>query len=458
VEPQITVLLIASGTVVLLAGVTTVTWLLGRLSQGATCPRLDREMERAWRKVAGLLEEAAVHQPVHRRPAVLTGRLDGFAVTVRYLPSEGGVRLDIDGGRLLPQSLRIRARQGVLGPGLTTGDVDFDSRVWVEGGEVVVAPLLDATTRALVGEEIARHAASLQYGRLTCVLSPTADADRLRGEIESSVALARRLVEPPDPLVRLATIAGSDPIAAVRLRALQVLVARWPDSTTTKVACEATIRDPDDELRLVAAIGRGGAGEATLADLAGAPHTSEDRAVRALRALGSRLPAERAVALVDDALRLGRRSLASQAIGALGRTGGPLAVSRLLALARGADFDAAVESVRALGATGAASAEATRVELLESGSGDMRAAAAAALGRLGTAAAVGPLRRVVDTHPLDLGLRGTVAGAIALIQERLTGAAPGQLSLAEGESGQLSLLPDGTGGRLSPVDPQDPQV
>jgi hypothetical protein len=444
-------LVAASGAVAALAAVAAATWLLDRLTRPPSHLRFGPGMVDAWRNA---LEEAAVHPPAHGRPATLRGKLHGFSVMLSQLPSEETARLDIDGGRRIPPGLQIGERQAALESGVPTGDAEFDSRVWVEGDEAVVAGLLDDTARSLIREKLSRRA-TLRDGHLilTC---PVGRADRLVGEIESGVALARRLVLPSDLPARLATIAGADPIPAVRLRALQVLVARWPGSHATRAARDAAIRDPDEEIRLVTAIELGAAGEGALADLAWSPQTSEQRAVRALRALASRVPAERIVALADDALRRGRRALASEAIGALGRAGGRLAVSRLCALAQGADFGAAVESVRALGTTADASAERALVALLGSGSLDMRVAAVVALGQVGTAAAVSPLRGLVDVHPLDVGLRKTAVASIALIQQRLTGAAPGQLSLASAEGGRLTLLTDAPAGSPSLADPEDP--
>jgi hypothetical protein len=73
------------------------------------------------------------------------------------------------------------------------------------------------------------------------------------------------------------------------------------------------------------------------------------------------------------------------------------------------------------------------------------AALTAALGRAGTTAAVAPLRAVVAAHPLDLGLRGSASEAIAAIQARADGAAPGQLALAGGEAGALAIADAATG-------------
>jgi hypothetical protein len=57
-----------------------------------------------------------------------------------------------------------------------------------------------------------------------------------------------------------------------------------------------------------------------------------------------------------------------------------------------------------------------------------------------------------DRFQFDLGLRRTSRQAIAEIQSRLTGATPGQLAIADGGSGQLSLAEERGEGRVSMAD------
>ena len=62
---------------------------------------------------------------------------------------------------------------------------------------------------------------------------------------------------------------------------------------------------------------------------------------------------------------------------------------------------------------------------------------------MGTTAAVLPLK---EREARDGAVRAAARQAIAQIQSRAKGAAPGQLSLADGESGQLSLASGEEGG------------
>jgi hypothetical protein len=56
---------------------------------------------------------------------------------------------------------------------------------------------------------------------------------------------------------------------------------------------------------------------------------------------------------------------------------------------------------------------------------------------------------MASRYPFDLGLRRASRQAIAEIQSRLTGATPGQLALADGDAGQLSLADEGREGQVS---------
>ena len=58
-------------------------------------------------------------------------------------------------------------------------------------------------------------------------------------------------------------------------------------------------------------------------------------------------------------------------------------------------------------------------------------------------------KNCTNATPCDASLRRPARQAIAEIQARLGGAAPGQLSLAGAEAGQLAMVEDDEAGRLS---------
>jgi hypothetical protein len=108
-----------------------------------------------------------------------------------------------------------------------------------------------------------------------------------------------------------------------------------------------------------------------------------------------------------------------------------------------------VSAAQALGAIGDPAAEPPLIAALDREGPAVWPAIAEALGKVGTATAVAPLREMAGRFPFDLGLRRASRQAIAEIQSRLTGATPGQLALADGGSGQLSLADEGVEGRVS---------
>jgi len=79
----------------------------------------------------------------------------------------------------------------------------------------------------------------------------------------------------------------------------------------------------------------------------------------------------------------------------------------------------------------------------------VRAAAAESLGRIGSPQAVASLRESAGAHRFDGALRRAARHAIVEIQARVTGASPGQLSLAAGDAGQVSLVDEDQRGRVS---------
>ena len=94
-------------------------------------------------------------------------------------------------------------------------------------------------------------------------------------------------------------------------------------------------------------------------------------------------------------------------------------------------------------------AEPSFVAALTSEDADMRIFAAETLDRIGTAAAIAPLRAAMLNSAARIVFQSTAAKAIAAIQARLPGASPGQVSLAEGESGQVSLASDAEAGQVA---------
>jgi HEAT repeat protein len=105
----------------------------------------------------------------------------------------------------------------------------------------------------------------------------------------------------------------------------------------------------------------------------------------------------------------------------------------------------ALAAIAALGEISSPAAEAPLVAALTSAVPGVTAAAARSLGQAGTARAVPALR---DAEERGGDIRRAARETVALIQSRLTGATPGQVSLAGGEAGQVSVV-ETADGRVS---------
>jgi hypothetical protein len=301
---------------------------------------------------------------------------------------------------------------------LEVGDPAFDADVAVHGdAEAAVAALTQearVAARALIRDGYAVHGGTVHFTHRR----GARDAAELVVAARRAIWLAGLLASSETIPQRLVSRAASDPLAGVRRRALERLADGFAELPETAAALAAALGDADPGVRVFAAARLGAAGEPTLLALVGDSRVPDGVIVEALAALAGRLPAERAVALlVESAPGRGAAVLAAAA-GSLTTPAGP-------------------------------GAEEALVGLLGHEERTVRLAVAAALGRVGTTAAVAPLRAVVAAHPLDLGLRGGASEAIAAIQARADGAAPGQLALAGGEAGTLTLADDHGSGRVA---------
>jgi HEAT repeat protein len=266
------------------------------------------------------------------------------------------------------------------------------------------------------------------------------------GEVLSqAVALGHRLATPENVPRRLAENLESEPVAGVRLQLLTTLAREFPDDAATREALLAAREDPDAEVRLRAGIALGPEGRDVLLAIAGGEGAPDETTERAVAALGVFLTAEAAQGILRNALRTRREATARACLGALGQRRGPGVVAALAKVLAVEKPELAASAAEALGVTGDASAEPALLAALAGPHAPVRLAAARALGRAGTREAVAPLR---EAEAGDAEMRRAARQSIALIQSRVAGAQPGQLSLAGGEAGQLSMA-EGEAGRLS---------
>ena len=372
----------------------------------------------------------------------LSGRWGPLRVGLEeHRNQQKGTHIAVDGFGHGADGLTLR----LAGPGralrriLRSGDLElgapaFDEDLQVQGRGPVAFAVLDAETRRRVagllqgsipvrGRGPVEVTAALGGDTLSVWLK---DSDEMTGEhfdhvlgevLVSVLELAQRLVAPKDLAGRIAENLRGEPAEGVRLQGLLLLVRELPDHPATREALRAACKDHSPELRLRAAAALGEEGRETLLALADGEATDDGYAARALAALGAR-GAGLSAALLEVALH------------------GPLA----LGLSR-----TALICLEALGRRGRPASEGLLLEALGSGDPQVAVAAARALGQVGTAAAVPALRAVTPGWRSELG--AAARQAVAEIQARLPGAAPGQLSLAPGEAGALSFA--GEPGRLS---------
>lgn len=396
----------------------------------------------------------------------LTGAAGTLAVKVQTYHRgkyEHGTRMVIGGLRHGAYALSIRpegaaaAIEKTFGEReLEVGDPAFDGAAYLQGSPALIRAIFDAETRRLVGALLQGRlradgmAGSKTFDKLRVSVSD----DELRVDVRSSpfdsteqwlpsilaqlVGVANRLARPDDLAVRIAANVRGEPLAAVRLANLRTLNAEFAGHAATREALHAALGDESADVRLHAASALGPAGLDTLLELTSA-RSPDHVAARAIGALGSGFPPERAGALLAEAREAGRPATALACVESLGASGGAAAVGVLVDALAAGDEALAASAARALGRIGDAAAEEALLAALERDAVTPRVAAAEALGRVGTPLAVVPLREASSSHLLDGNLRRAARQAIAEIQSRVSGASPGQLSLAGDQSGQLSL-------------------
>ncbi len=374
--------------------------------------------------VGGSLQGRSGHLSV-RFEAYRSGEEDsGTRITIRRVDDANGLSIRSEGiGTGLAKRLDL-ARE------VEIGDEFFDRRFFVEGTAPLAFALLDAKTRrrltSLLGgglwvedRERVSVRATLVRGVLTLEVPNNYGAvnPRLATALRGGLDLLRTLAPPSDIPARIAENLRGEPEPGVRLAALATLQREYPEHGATRQALIAAVHDRSDEVRLRAGLALGEQGREILLALAGSPKAGDSCSARAVTALGDGLPREEVEATLRRALESNRPATAVACLHGLVRFGSAAAEAALLEALRHPDAAVALAAVRALG-------------------------------HVGTVAAVGPLHELEDR---DSSARAAARQAVAEIQSRLTGASPGQLSLADGNAGALSLA-DGDTGALSLAD------
>jgi HEAT repeat protein len=372
------------------------------------------------------------------------------------------------GGATIPAGLTVRSELSVDSRThravreVEVGDGPFDAVAWVEGAPALAHAVLDRSARRalqalcegrleLPGGTPVRAQGRLENGILKIAVSRGVGVDRLAEVLDRASALGRLLASTADVARRVADNLKQERLARVRLASLGALVREYPDDPATREALLEARDDPEPEVRLRAGIALGPEGRDVLRAIAGSKGIDDDTKSTAVAALEADLTADEAAGLLRNAVGARHLATAKACMIALGRRGGPGAVQALASMLADEAEELGGAAARALALTGEAAAESPLLRALAEAPHDARLAAATALGRVGTAAAVAPLREAEES---DAGMRRAARQAIAEIQARLTGAEPGQLSLAESVAGALSLA-EGERGNLSVVEKED---
>jgi hypothetical protein len=409
-----------------------------------------------WRDAAfaaGLTGLETVHTWRHARLVGLAGRFRvEFSRRTRN-QDETLTHVRIEG---LPPSLTVKlenaftlARRGHGHRDLEVGDDAFDDEVFLQGPPALLHAVMDAgmrlRVRSMLGNDVV-----VRGGALSATVEDryaSGSGVPLKAMLPLLLEFAGRLARPADLVERLAANALDDPTAGVRRQNLLVLAREYPEHALTRPTITRAVADPVADVRLTAARLLGAEGRAVLTELAVDERTDDVCAGRAVAALGAELPEPRVLEVLGHALRGRRLETGRACLDALGRLRSDAAFATLAKVLARENGELAEAAARALGAAEDARSEAPLVTALTHPSPAVQVAAAESLGRTGTAGAVEPLKQA-ERLSGDGAFRRAARQAIARIQSRAGSAAPGQLTLAEGESGRLSLEDD-TAGHVS---------
>lgn len=391
--------------------------------------RVRPESERALAESAGLVvTKASKWRGVEARHGSLAITLDGRSdsggtrVTIRPIAS------GLSAWRVVDQQTRST--------GVESGDASLDASVRFSGPALLVGALLDARTR-----EVARDAflvdssVAVRDGALVVHFGSQWGAGQplSRDRLSRLLALAERLQEPADAVPRLAAIAREDREPGVRRNAVVNLTQRAETRPETRQAQRTACADDDPGVRLAGARAIGAEGVPVLEELATKRGAPDDVAAAAIGILRGRLSFSVLRTILEHA-GTGRPLTARAVLATLGEGGAEQVDAIAAALARAGSGPVALAAVHALTAIRTPSAARPLAAALTSDA-ETALAAAQGLALAGTVESV-PALRAAERRPQ---VRRAAREAIVAIQSRLTGASPGQLALAPGADGRLSV-------------------
>lgn len=373
-------------------------------------------LEDFWRLEAeklGLLSPTAIASD--RGLARLSGNLLGFATQLRVGEGIDGraARIEVAGGNRVPADLELGPEptgpQRLLSDGdVLTGDTTFDGKVWVTGDPTTIMAIMDSATRRLV-QRFTQRGGTLGKGTLslTCRLATSATPKDVLREMRALTDLAQRLEVGADAAARLARNALGDPVTQVRARCLELLAERFATHDVTRSTLRSALSDRDPLVRTTAACRLGPEGRPVLLAILAKAQTAASTLALAVRALGAELPPDLLARLLRLAGARRHPELAQAVLEALPPSVGPEVAGEVLGF-------------------------------VQTGPAELQPLALATVGRIGSVALVLDLRAIANDRQRPADVRRAARDAIAMIQAR-SGAAAGDLALADGGAGTVSL-------------------
>jgi hypothetical protein len=428
----------------------------------------------AWRKAAEAVGLSGISETsLFGIPTGVEGRADRLVVSIqsyRRGKYERGTRIQVGGlghGGLVnvsAEGVGSRLAKVFGDQEVGVGDSEFDDVAYVQGDPASVRAVLSADARRALGSLLRGRFSEASGVKDRAVRTTLTDStlrveirarafddlgSRLPAILEDLVAAGRLLVRPDDVAARIAENARNEPLDSARLVDLETLATEYPQHQATRSALAAALGDPNPEIQLRAAIALGPDGRDALRRLAVSDDVEEPVVARAIAALEADFPEDVAIDTIRRAVGHDRPRVARACVDRLAANGAARHVEDLAPLAAASDPELAVAAAHALGSATGEAAEAALVGALQSEADRVRLAAAESLGRMGSALAVAPLHACGEVHRFDATLRSAVRQAVATIQSRISGASPGQLSMAADEVGQVSLADTDARGQVS---------
>lgn len=344
-----------------------------------------------------------------------------------------------------------RMQKLVRGEDVLLHDDDFDRRVHVQGEEAIAVGLLNDRLRAALLDFVERQGGQMDGGVLSIEMpGVVTDARRLLAVVESLIELSEAMdVDRQEIDGRLAHNAAHERQTPVRLRNLNLLVARDPNGSLARQTASRLLSDEEARVRLAAA--RVLLDEPSFQVLGALVSSRRDDALgqQALSLLLEHWSYEQCLPWVDVALGSDSARVGVIAVDAVVKAGDRARLPLLVRCAGSHDSSLAAAAARAFGELGDGSDERVLLPLLTRDDDHVQLAAVGALGRIGTVACVGPLLSLTSGLRLPGAVKEAAREAIRRIQARVGPVDGGRLSLVDehAASGGLSLSVEG--GELS---------